>query len=393
MRHEIAWTTPELYRSIVDSIGSTLCVINEDSTIVFVNRAWQQFARENGGQCDTIGRSYLHACRSATGASHEGGATVAGGIRAVICGALPAFDCEYPCHSPREMRWFNMSVRPLVGEGLKLFVIKHSNITSRKLAELALHAKNGELARSNRDLDQFAYIASHDLQEPLRSVATMANFLAEDPQTTLSAAGVEARSFMLASCARMQELIRGLLEYGRIGHLRAPATTNLNTVLNDVLKDMQTRIQERQAIVEIATEMPCLTLYSVEMRLLLQNLISNAIKFCPPARVPHIVIRAQQLRPHRWRFSVQDNGIGVAPDARERIFMIFQRAPESLAFQGSGIGLAHCQKIAELHGGRIWLESSSDQGSIFCVDIEDLSAPDDLCDTPAAVDPHPSRDR
>ncbi len=377
MREESTLHSTEFFRSIINSISSTLCVIDEDSTIVFVNDSWNRFFQENGGSHPLIGTRYLQACSNAAAAGDTDGEAAVEGLDAVMSGQIPEFQLEYPCHSPQEKRWFVMTARPLKWSGQKLVVIKHKNITAQKLAEIAVHAKNQELARSNRELDQFAHIASHDLQEPIRSVSSMADFMATDSDSTLSPAAIQAKDFMLASCERMQELIRGLLEYGRIGHKRTPAKTDLRMLLQDILQDLQTRISERGAHVEVADDLPCMTLYAVEIRMLFQNLIANALKFCPPERTPQVRISAQATGPHAWRFSITDNGIGIAKGQEENIFMIFRRTAEGAQFEGSGIGLAHCRKIAELHGGRIWVESSGKDGSTFCVDIHDVTATDE----------------
>lgn len=370
MSEKYAIGSSAFFQAALDSLGSTLCVIDEDSTIVYVNQSWKDFAAQNGSTDSMLGRQYFHTCSTASHEGCEDGNTVSRGLNAVMSGELGEFHFEYPCHSPDEQRWFTMSARPLQWAGQKLFVIKHKNITDRKIAEIEGEFANRELARSNRELDQFAYIASHDLQEPIRSVSSMAEFLANDPETHLSPAGLEAKTYMLAACTRMNELVRGLLEFGRIGHNTKATLTDLNKVFDDILQDLQIRIKETHAAITVPPDMPSMPLYAVEIRLLFQNLISNAIKFSPPDRRPEVQVSWEQIQAHRWRFFISDNGIGIPADEQEKVFVIFQRSTPSSQFEGTGIGLAHCRKIAEIHGGKIWVEASSEAGTTMGVEIE-----------------------
>ena len=237
------------------------------------------------------------------------------------------------------------------------------DVTERKqaAAELARHAK--ELARSNTDLEQFAYVASHDLQEPLRKVVSFTDLLAKHFAGRLDAEAETFMSYIIDGALRMQGLIRDLLAYSRVG--RGDGTfepTDLNTVLKETLATLDLVIREQQADVT-STPLPHVLSQPSLMRQLFQNLIGNALKF-RGTEPPCIHISAEQ-QGDAWHFAVRDNGIGIDPQYTERIFIIFQRLHSRAEYSGTGIGLAICQKIVDRHGGRIWVESELGQGTTF----------------------------
>ena len=165
----------------------------------------------------------------------------------------------------------------------------------------------------------------------------------------------------------MSTLIKGLLDYSRIGQDKEPTTVDCNSIIKEIQADFGTIINESQATLDI-DELPKLKGYETELRLLFQNLISNAIKFQKKGTVPQIKISAQKEN-KRWKFSFADNGIGIATEHKQRIFSIFQRLHTKSEYDGTGIGLAHCQKIVDLHGGKIWVESKPNEGSTFYLTI------------------------
>jgi signal transduction histidine kinase len=220
-----------------------------------------------------------------------------------------------------------------------------------------------ELGRSNRDLEQFAYVASHDLQEPLRMVATYTQLLAERYRGKLDAEADKYIHYAVDGALRMQKLVQDLLAFSRVGRQgMAVASIDCNDVLQIGLKNLEAAIQESGAIVQHA-QLPLLMADSSQLIQVFQNLIGNAIKFHGSSS-PVIHVSAQP-EGKEWVFSVADNGIGIAAEHMESVFVIFQRLHGREEYSGNGIGLSICKKIIEQHGGRIWIESELGHGSTF----------------------------
>ncbi|HEV8713941.1 MAG TPA: ATP-binding protein [Candidatus Binatia bacterium] len=220
-----------------------------------------------------------------------------------------------------------------------------------------------EFARSNADLQQFAYIASHDLQEPLRMVTTYIQLLAQRSQDQLDAQAQEFIGYAVEGAQRMKALIDDLLAYSRVGRQGKPLTpTDSATILHQTLQSLQVQIAESGATVT-SDPLPTVRADQTQLGMLWQNLLGNAVKFHgqEPPQI-HISARRQGAE---WIFSVRDNGIGLEPQHAERIFQIFQRLHTRTEYPGTGIGLAICKKIVERHGGRIWVESAPGQGATF----------------------------
>lgn len=238
--------------------------------------------------------------------------------------------------------------------------------TERQLKQTAasLAAQTTELARSNAELEQFAYVASHDLQEPLRMVASYTQLLGRRYAGKLDADADEFIGYAVEGANRMQQLIRDLLEYSRVGTRRAdPEVVDTAVVVEQAINDLRAAIDESGAIVEQSV-LPTVWGNRGQLDQLFLNLIGNAIKYRQPTERPHIQIAAQRAET-MWQFSVRDNGIGIAPEYTERIFVIFQRLHTQSEYSGTGIGLAICKKIIERHGGRIWLDSTPGIGTTF----------------------------
>jgi two-component system, sensor histidine kinase and response regulator len=226
-----------------------------------------------------------------------------------------------------------------------------------------LETKAQELTRSNNELEQFAYVVSHDLQEPLRMVGSYLALIEKRYSEKLDDKAHEFIGFAVDGAKRMQRLIQDLLTYSRVGTRGKPfAPTKCEEVLAAALANLQVAIEESHAAV---THDPLPTVDADETQLLqlFQNLIGNALKFCKD-KAPAIHVSAKQ-QAERWLFSVRDNGIGIEPQHYERIFVVFQRLHGREEYPGTGIGLAVCKKIVERHGGRIWVESQPGQGSTF----------------------------
>jgi light-regulated signal transduction histidine kinase (bacteriophytochrome) len=237
------------------------------------------------------------------------------------------------------------------------------DVSDRKRAEEQLRQAAAELESSNAELEQFAYVASHDLQEPLRMVASYTQLLARRYQGKLDEDADEFIGFAVDGATRMQALINDLLAYSRVGTRgRSFEPTDTASLVDRVIADLDIAIKEARAIVTCGP-LPVVSGDAVQLGQLFQNLISNAIKF-RGEHSPDVRIGAERDGP-AWGFSVRDNGIGIEPEYAERIFIIFQRLHSRAEYPGTGIGLAICKKIVERHGGRIWVESQPGAGTTF----------------------------
>ena len=236
-----------------------------------------------------------------------------------------------------------------------------------------LQRRTVDLDKSNNELKQFAYIASHDLQEPVRTISSFAELLESQYADVLDAQGQKYMSFLVTSCERMRMLIHGLLEYSRLGESATSEQVDLNAVMAAIQQDMQATISASGSSIRVG-QLPTMQLYAVEVRLLFQNLLSNAIKYVEAGRTPEVDISAQR-QGNGWQFTVSDNGMGISPEHREKVFLIFQRLHgRSSPYAGTGIGLAHCRKVVNLHHGRIWVESAvgGSGGSKFCFTLNEV---------------------
>jgi signal transduction histidine kinase len=242
-------------------------------------------------------------------------------------------------------------------------LVLQQEISNRQRAESALLKSNQELARSNAELEQFAYVASHDLQAPLATIASYAQLLEKRYKDQLDSKASKFIDNIVHGCTRMQTLIDDLLEYSRVGRSQKPfQLTDCNHAVEQALANLQGAIRQTQAVVTYS-ELPAVMGDISQLVQLFQNLVGNSIKYrhdAPP--VVHITACKQEKD---WLFSVSDNGIGIATQHQARIFQIFQRLHTQKEYSGTGIGLAICQKIVERHGGYIWVESKPGQGSTF----------------------------
>lgn len=236
------------------------------------------------------------------------------------------------------------------------------DITQEKEAELQkIRARKLEL--QNQELELFAYLASHDLQEPLRTVKSFVKLLKNNPRSNMNEKERTHLSFISQAAIRMSKQVKDLLDYSRIGGEKGSVLVDCESILLHAKNDLWAQIADTDATIE-NDPLPILKGYQLEMRLLFQNLISNALKFHKSGLPPHIHISVQQ-ETGRWVFCVKDNGIGIDPEFIDKIFLIFQRLHPQEKYEGTGIGLAHCHKIVDLHGGKIWVESVPDEGSSF----------------------------
>jgi PAS domain S-box-containing protein len=256
------------------------------------------------------------------------------------------------------------SILPIYDKGIvKSYCSFIRDITSRKEKEEQLSLQNKTLQSQNSELEQFTYITSHDLQEPLLTLMSFSELLLEEYSHNLNDEAKLYIEFINKSAIRMRSLVRGLMEYARIGKRDEVKEMDCNRVVNDILNDLSLIIYNAQAEITVK-KLPKIRGYETYIRLLFQNLISNAIKFSKESTTPKIKIKCSETE-KEWKFSVKDNGIGIDEKYIDQVFIIFKRLNNDSAYQGYGIGLAHCKKIVDLHNGEIHVKSTLNSGSTF----------------------------
>lgn len=265
--------------------------------------------------------------------------------------------------------------------------LESSRVKETMLAAQAadLDSQSAELRRSNAELEQFAYVASHDLQEPLRKVASFCQLLEKRYSDQLDDRAKQYIEFAVDGAKRMQILINDLLTFSRVGRVRDhTATTGLGQALDKALFNLSVAVEDSGLVLERPEKLPEVTGDATLLIMLWQNLIANAIKFHRPDVPPVVRIAWEPDTPAErgWQFSVSDNGIGIAPEFADKVFVIFQRLHGRDEYSGTGIGLALCKKIVEFHGGRIWIDTTYTEGARFCFTLVDAEQRSELSDTP-----------
>lgn len=264
-----------------------------------------------------------------------------------------------------ETAWFRVTVSLMRDEqGKPLYMIAQmEDITRRKVAEQSLVERSEALERSNRELEQFAYVSSHDLQEPLRMVSSYVQLLAQRYKGKLGTDADDFITYAVEGSTRMRKLINGLLAYSRLSTGDKDfEPADCEVVFTEVLTNLEAAIEESGAMVT-HDSLPTVMADNRQLVQLFQNLIGNAIKF-HGEDPPHVHVSVKR-NGNEWVFSTRDNGIGIDPEYADRIFVIFQRLHGREAYPGTGIGLAICKKVVDRHGGRMWVESQPGEGSTF----------------------------
>ena len=263
-----------------------------------------------------------------------------------------------------------ISVQEVVLDDLDCLLFICRDVSQSKEMEARTKELLARLDSSNKELEQFAYVTSHDLQEPLRMIASYAQLIERRYRGRLDADADEFIAFLVDGAKRMQAMIRDLLEYSRVERLGGPFTEfDLGQVLEDVRHNLGAALAETGGRIEFGP-MPSIFADRSQMVRLFQNLIGNALKYRSPEHPPLVTVSAE-AGPPGWVFSVADNGIGIESTYFDRIFLVFQRLHTREHYDGTGIGLAICKKIVERHGGRIWVESSPGKGSVFSFTIQE----------------------
>lgn len=262
--------------------------------------------------------------------------------------------------------WMQVHAAPIYEESEQSvnYVLVCTDVTFARTAEEKLREYTDRLQQRNEELQTFAYVASHDLQEPLRTIMGFSELLLEMYGDKLDQEAQEYFGFMLQAATRMKTLIQDLLQFSRVGTQKEfIAETDCNRVLRIAIENLRSAIDESRAVIT-SDHLPVVIANETYLLQVIQNLLSNAIKYCSPERPPRVHIGMEE-REHEWLFSIKDNGIGIEERFYQRIFVIFQRLHTKEQYSGTGIGLAICKKIVEKYGGRIWVQSEKDKGSVF----------------------------
>jgi PAS domain S-box-containing protein len=348
------------YRAVVESQAEMVCRFRPDGTVLFANSA---YARARGSTLEMlIGSNFWNLVAEGDRAA----------VRSMIEGLSPQSPevrIENRFQTVDGERWTLWTNRALAFDLTGRLLEAQStgiDITERKRAEEALRVSNEALRRANADLEQFAYSASHDLQEPIRNISLSSEILAVQYSHMLSGKAVNYLSFITAGAKRMEMLVKDLLAYTQSTSSQEPVTEHVDATLplGRALGNLSAAINESGAQVSF-DKLPGVRVRETQLQQLFQNLISNAIKYRRENDPPRIEIKAERQN-SEWRFSVRDNGIGIQPEYTERVFGIFKRLHPEAKYTGTGIGLAICQRIVERNGGRIWVESEGiGKGSTF----------------------------
>lgn len=350
-----------LNRAVINSLPAHLAVLDRSGKIVATNLAWDRFSQQGGGTPASVGAGadYLAACESDA-------KETARGIRDVLDGRVPEFSAEYPSDTPTEKKWFFLIVTPL--EGGRGAVVAHLDITERRAAEEALRERAADLAhiaaslkRTNQELDQFAYITSHDLRAPLRGIANLSSWIEEDMGPAFTPEAHQQMALLRGRVHRMEAMIDGILEYSRVGRVRGN-TQHVDTAML-VAEVMELIDPPAHITIEVQPGMPVVWAEKLRLGQVFQNLIGNAIKYHdkPEGRVTI----ACQDKGEFYEFTVTDNGPGIEPQFHEKIFVIFQTLQPRDKVEGTGVGLSLVKKIVEQAGGRIKVESALGSGAAF----------------------------
>ncbi len=363
-------TQEELGRAAMDGLASHIAILDGEGRILAVNAAWRAFAASNPPVSDAVGEgaNYLRVCDSATGECADEAGGAAAGIRAVLAGEAETFGLEYPCHSPTEQRWFHLRVTRFPGGGPARVIVSHEDITARRVAEEALRRRVEELdgltrtlERRNAELDQFAYITSHDLKAPLRGIANLSRWIEEDLEEAMTPEVAGQFDMLRGRVSRMEAMIEGILQYSRIDRAEvAPESVDVKALLTEVIDLLD---PPPGIAVTLDPDMPTLHTQRLRLQQVFQNLLSNAIKHHDKAQ-GHIHVGVRTCG-GGYEFSVTDDGPGIAPKYHDKVWMIFQTLEARDKVENTGVGLALVKKIVEGQGGTVGVTSEEGRGATF----------------------------
>jgi len=346
----------EIAQAALDGLAAHIAILDGEGSILAVNAAWRAFADSNPPVSSAIseGVNYLRVCDAATGDCADEAGEAAAGIRAVLAGETEIFGLEYPCHSPTEERWFNLRVTRFPGDGPAHVIVSHEDITARRLAEEALR-------RRVEELDQFAYITSHDLKAPLRGIANLSRWIEEDLEGVVPPEVAGQFDMLRGRVSRMEAMIEGILQYSRIDRTKVAAeAVDVKALLTEIIDLLD---PPPGIAITLDPDMPTLRAQRLRLQQVFQNLLSNAVKHHDkPSGHIHVGVRPQE----KWyEFSVADDGPGIAPRYHDKVWMIFQTLEARDKVENTGVGLALVKKVVEGQGGTVGVTSEEGRGAIF----------------------------
>jgi len=350
----------ELFRSLLESAPDAIVICDEQGNIKLINRRTEELFGYN--RAELLGQPVEILIPASAHEMHRKYRTAY--TRAPAVRPMGINLDLYGQHKNGRLIPVEISLSPMkTKEGTFIISVVH-DISQRKRAQEQLAEQAKELARSNAELEQFAYVASHDLQEPLRMVASYCQLLAKRYRGKLDADADEFIGFAVEGANRMQRLINDLLTYSRAGAKDSSHFSSVSTqeLLDQVLDNLRLAIEEAHAEINIGP-MPTVFADARQIVQLFQNLMSNAIKF--HSDDPLKIDISAEDKGENWLFTIKDNGIGIPTEFYEKIFVIFKHLHSREKYPGTGIGLAICKKIVERHNGRIWIESEPGKGAKF----------------------------
>lgn len=359
------WSAEQLLRDVIDTVREPLVVLDADMRVAHANRAF--LATFRAARDETIGASLF---------SFGDDRREAPSLRSLLLDRLAVerelFDIEVDHVFPRVgRRILVLNARDIAqtpGNG-PMLLLTIEDVTEQRLAAHGLAARHRELQRSNAALEDFAFIASHDLQEPLRKILSFGQRLETVAGPLLAGPAKQYLARMLDAAARMRTLISDILAYSQLAATRQPfASSDLAAIARDVVADLEIAIAETAGRVELGM-LPVIDADPAQMRQLLQNLVGNALKFRHPGVPPVVRVSATPSAGDSYLLTVRDNGIGIRRDHQERIFRMFERLHPRAQYEGSGVGLAVCRRIVERHGGSIIATSTLGLGTTFSVTL------------------------
>ncbi len=360
----------EKYRLLIENLHAALVVHDADTSVIFCNKKAEEllglsYEQMIGKKAIDKDWKFLKEDRSTLPLAEYPVNLISSSkkpLKNYIAGIISS--------KIKDIIWVLVNGFPNIDKNgiLKNIIITFIDITDLKKLSFELEKTLDDLKRSNAELEQFAYVASHDLQEPLRMVASFTQLLAKRYKDKLDQDANDFINFAVDGATRMQSLINDLLTFSRVGTRGKPfAPTDTNVILKTVLNNLRTQIEDTKAKITY-DPLPVIMADDSQMMQLFQNLISNAVKFHRKDVNPEVHISAE-VKKEEWVFNVRDNGIGINNQFFDRLFIIFQRLHKKDEYGGTGIGLAVCKKIIQRHGGKIWVESEPEKGSTFYFSI------------------------